>query len=354
MSGKTAGKEIPLFPLLDEFINDCQKGKRLKSNGRLLRSRTIENYQLLRSNLLEFCERSGLELRFRVLSGKNKQEFQRENRYWKNFYRKYTDFLYTRKNQYDNYVGHQVKMIRSFFNYVHNERGYAIGNFHQQFHVMHEEVQIVALSPDRLKFLIYDQEFDQQLEPGEKVVKDIFVFGCTVALRVSDLMALKQSDLVQMNGETYLQKRSTKTQAFTRVKLPDYCIEIIERYRRPGGKQLLPGRHTDTINKHVKVICEKAGWTEPTPKLRMKRGVPQELYLNKKTKRSYRFCDLVTSHTMRRTGITTYLALGVREEIVRGISGHAPGSKEFWRYVKYSQMLVDDEIDAVHERLKSF
>lgn len=354
MSRKTTAKELPLFPLLDEFIKDCQKGKRLKSNGRKLRNTTVVNYTHFRINLIEFCDHADITPRFRILSGKNKREFQQEQRYWKTFYRKYTDFLYHKKNQYDNYVGHQAKMLRSFFNYIRDERGYAIGNFHRQFHVTHEEVQIVALSPDRLKFLIYDEDFDQQLNKNEKMVKDIFVFGCTVALRVGDLMALRRSDLVRMNGEVYLQKRSTKTQAFTRVKLPDYCLEIVQRYKKKTGRRLLPYRHTDTINKHVKVICEKAGWTEPIPKLRMKRGVPQEMYLNKKTKRSYRFCDLVTSHTMRRTGITTYLALGVREEIVRGISGHAPGSKEFWRYVKYSQMLVDDEMDAVHERLKSF
>ena len=36
---------------------------------------------------------------------------------------------------------------------------------------------------------------------------------------------------------------------------------------------------------------------------------------------------------MRRTAITTLLLIGVDEISVRRISGHAPGSKEFYKYV---------------------
>lgn len=35
---------------------------------------------------------------------------------------------------------------------------------------------------------------------------------------------------------------------------------------------------------------------------------------------------------MRRSAITVMLGLGVPEQVVRKISGHAPGSKEFFKY----------------------
>ncbi|MBK6987035.1 MAG: hypothetical protein IPH33_01655 [Bacteroidetes bacterium] len=57
---------------------------------------------------------------------------------------------------------------------------------------------------------------------------------------------------------------------------------------------------------------------------------------------------------MRRTAITTLLNLGMPEHMVRKISGHATGSKEFFRYVQYSQSFLDQETDKVHLRLQNF
>jgi integrase len=63
--------------------------------------------------------------------------------------------------------------------------------------------------------------------------------------------------------------------------------------------------------------------------------------------KGYRFCDLVTSHTMRRTAITTMLSLGMTEFMVRKISGHSANSKEFFRYVALSQTYIDKETEAL-------
>ena len=46
------------------------------------------------------------------------------------------------------------------------------------------------------------------------------------------------------------------------------------------------------------------------------------------------------------------LCLGMNEQIVRKISGHAPNSKEFYKYVSYSQNYLDKEIDEVYRKLK--
>ena len=54
---------------------------------------------------------------------------------------------------------------------------------------------------------------------------------------------------------------------------------------------------------------------------------------------------------MRRTAITTMILLGMPESLVRKISGHAPGSKEFYRYVKYTQNYLDEHTDKVFEKL---
>ncbi|MDR0872554.1 MAG: hypothetical protein LBN27_03670 [Prevotellaceae bacterium] len=73
---------------------------------------------------------------------------------------------------------------------------------------------------------------------------------------------------------------------------------------------------------------------------------------DKSTKTCHTLADMVTAHTMRRTAITNMLSLGMSENVVRKISGHTPGSKEFFRYVEYAQSVLDEETQRYHERMK--
>ncbi len=95
-----------------------------------------------------------------------------------------------------------------------------------------------------------------------------------------------------------------------------------------------------------------AGFTQPVHLTRGKRGQTTELKNVNDNKQVYRFCDVATTHTMRRTAITTMLSLGVSEQVVRKISGHAPGSKEFYRYVFWAQTYQDQEVDLMFEKLQ--
>ncbi|MBK6380987.1 MAG: hypothetical protein IPF72_15415 [Chitinophagaceae bacterium] len=53
---------------------------------------------------------------------------------------------------------------------------------------------------------------------------------------------------------------------------------------------------------------------------------------------------------MRRTAITM-LMLGMKEHVVRKISGHADNSKSFYRYVNLVQSYLDNEVDEVFGKL---
>ena len=94
-----------------------------------------------------------------------------------------------------------------------------------------------------------------------------------------------------------------------------------------------------------------AGFTHEVRVQRDRRGKSIELKTDKE-KKAYRFCDIASTHTMRRTAITTMLCLGMQEQLVRKISGHAPGSKEFYRYVLWAQTYMDHEAEKVFEKLK--
>jgi site-specific recombinase XerD len=181
-------------------------------------------------------------------------------------------------------------------------------------------------------------------------VKDFFVFGCTVALRVSDLLRLKKTNIRITNQQYYLAVRSVKTSTDTLIKLPEYAVKIVKRYK--AHKMLLPAFSKPGLNKYIKLLLEQARFTTPVLKTRERRGQCIEFIKGKKSKgRVLRFCDVASTHTMRRTAITTMLSLGMSEQVVRKISGHAPGSKEFYRYVLWAQTYQDQETENAFKKL---
>jgi hypothetical protein len=57
---------------------------------------------------------------------------------------------------------------------------------------------------------------------------------------------------------------------------------------------------------------------------------------------------------MRRTTITNMLMHGTNESIVRKVSGHSAGSKEFYKYVQFAQPFMDEETDKYFKKLETF
>jgi site-specific recombinase XerD len=347
MPASTAKKELPFFELYQKFIRDSKTGRRLQPGGKKISSGTIDNYLNSLKVLEAFCTKKQFHLRLRPVHRLNKRELVTEKNYWKRFYKQFTDYLYHDCGYYDNYAGHVIKNLRCFFNYLNKDLLLTTGDFHKQFYVRKEEIPIYPLTPEELNFLIYNKTFEESLSPRMKEVKDFFVFGCTVALRVSDLLKLSPVHLRYAGAAVYLLVRSQKTATDTQVRLPEYAVAILDKYKRKR-KKLLPHFNKVNLNKYIKLLLEQAGFTHTVQKTREKRGRAVELKKQlAEKKQEFRFCDVATSHTMRRTAITTMLSLGMPEQVVRKISGHAPGSKEFYRYVSWAQSYQDMETDKM-------
>lgn len=341
--------ECSVSYMFRKFILDSKSGKRLQPNGKRYSPGTIKNYESTEKLLLEFSKSRSFPLRIYMVSQLNSREIDRERTYWTRFHRMFSSYLYDDLKFYDNHAGQQIKNVKVFFNYLNKQYGFGLVDIQKIFYVRKEEIRIYPLLPEELNYLIYDQAFSDRLKPRMKQVKDFFVFGCTVGLRVSDLFALKRSNVRINNGQHYLSVRSIKTNLDTLIKLPQYAVEILDRYEK-SKKVLLPVFNKSNLNKYIKQLLELAGFTQNVTVSRQRRGKPVEL--KKMGNKSIRFCDVASTHTMRRTAITTMLSLGMTEQLVRKISGHAPGSKEFYRYVLWAQTYQDKESDMVFEKLK--
>ncbi|MBD3798185.1 MAG: tyrosine-type recombinase/integrase [Campylobacterales bacterium] len=343
-------KTQPLVPLFKQMIRESENGKRLKKNGEKITTGTIENYKYVLHNLIQFSTETNFELRVCSILRLTKRELQSEKTYWKKFYKNFTEFMY-KKGCFDNYVGANIKVIRVFFNYLKLEKDIYTGDFHKQFYVRKEEIDILVLSPEQLKFLIHDKEFENQLVSTQRKVKDIFVFGCTTGLRFSDIFLLTNKNFEKTNDEWYLKLKSKKTKTYSFIKLPSYAIDIYKKYKPTSDRKTIFGeKNLSNFNRSIKRIGEMAGFTDSVHISREKQGKTKKIG----NASNDRFCDKMSSHMMRRTAITTLLILGMPEHLVRKISGHSHASSSFNRYVHYAQAYIDKEIDKVHNKLEVY
>lgn len=341
-------RQLLLLPLFQQFILTCKNGRKVTASRKKFAKGTIEQYQCVYKLLQQYEMKYNLSLRLTVVKKQTLQLLKKENKYWQNFFQRFCRFLYQEKDCYDNYCASVAKVLRTFFNYLLHEKHLPIVTFHQQFKVARHTVTPLVLQPQQLQFLISNKDFEQSLSPRLQRTKDIFVFGCTVGLRYSDLMQVKKDHLFQQDYGTSLRLYTQKTGAEVIIPLPTYLLSIIEKYKRKTGRFVLPRLSDTNLNLQIKQLMELAGWTQLLPKIRFRQGRPVEI---KMKGRSQRFCDQITAHTMRRTAITTLLMLGVPEYVVRKISGHAPHSQEFYRYVAIVQSYVNETMLQAYEKL---
>jgi integrase len=350
MKAKPQKSNYDFLNLFDKLLRDLNTGGKLLPNGADYTKGTIQAYQLVRNNLSRFQKAKKFKLRIRDCSKMNERQWQTERNYWKRFYIRFSDYLYNTRGTYDNYVGSQMKIIRAFLNYLKVELFIDTLNLSRLLYVPKENIPVIALTVQQLEFLMHNHAFGKLLPNRLKRAKDIFLIGCFTALRYSDLMTLTKNNLQYSGGRYLLTVCAKKTKRYSTIPLSGYAMQIFKQYE-PTEQNLLPKLSLSNFNNYLKEIGELAGWTHPIEKWRERRGVFKEIKLKRK---HYRFCDLLSSHTMRKTAISTMIELGVPEHIVRSISGHAPNSKDFFRYVAISQAQFDQELDKYQNNLKNY
>lgn len=337
---------------LDLMIKESREGKRVLRNGRRLAEDTYRSYSTLKFHLTNFQEINRTTVQLKRHQANTTQEKKEFNRYWKEWYNEFTNYMYDTCGLFDNAVGNIMKTFKTLWNYVRDDKCQDIGNYQRLFHSTKENIQVIALSKDKLNRLINDKEVYDSLPNYLKVARDCFLFGCSVGLRIKDLKTLSEENLLRLNGDLYLYNVSSKTNTETTLKLPQYCIEIIDKYMEVG-KPLLPICSVQKFNNYIKEVCKQYGFDEEVSKVRERRGIRVKVLSDENTGEQFKFYQLVTTHCMRRTFVTTMLEMNVPERIVKSLSGHSPNSRSFSQYVKYSQRQNDKAIDVAFNNLSN-
>lgn len=170
---------------------------------------------------------------------------------------------------------------------------------------------------------------DLEGTPTLAVQRDIFVFQCLVGCRVGDLVRFRKGDVVD-GVLTYMPRKTMEGHpVVVRVPLVRQAQEIVERYSRLRGDQLLPCISPQKYNDALKKIFKAAGVTRVVTILDPLTREEVKKPLN----------EVASSHLARRTFIGNLYKQVKDPALIGSLSGHAEGSKSFARYRS-----IDDEM----------
>lgn len=168
-----------------------------------------------------------------------------------------------------------------------------------------------------------------ELTPKLARVRDLFLIGCYTGLRFSDYSRLRPENLSVFDSVPILtiETRKTKRRVYVPILTPVQTV-----LKRNGGKPPV-GISNQKMNEYLKELCRRAGIVEKVPVVKIQNGQRVEVLADK--------CDLVSTHTARRSYASNEYLRAVREgRSFRPIMDILGMSKEatFLRYVKVDRL----------------
>ena len=164
-----------------------------------------------------------------------------------------------------------------------------------------------------LKF--YNYKFDE-LEKDLELARDRFCFCCATSLRHSDLELLKKSHFDDPDNPTSFTIITKKTIDAPTIFLNEYSKSLYMKYKdmKTDKGLLFPRKSNQKMNKCLKKIAQR---------LEITREVSKTEYCgNDRSDITTKICDIIATHTGRRTFVVHCAEEGWTEEMIRSYTGH--------------------------------
>jgi integrase len=312
---KESPNEETLTQFIKRFIKEMENGDRTHDHNKFhIRKRyeegSIRSYK-------------GFQCQWNEFRKKRKLNF---NDITLDLYYEFVKF-FIKKDYSPNTIGKHIKHLKSILRAAKAEGLHSNSAFeHKDFRVTRMPVQDIYLTEDEIRRL-----FDLQLEGFDEKVRDLFLIGCYTAQRFSDYKRIHPDMLVTLsNGRRLIELIQKKTG--TKVVVPirpelDYLLKKYDYHSPKASEQ--------KVNDHIKEIARGANITEPVAIEKTRGGLRKSETMSK--------CDLIMTHTARRSGCTNMFKAEIPTIEIMKISGHQT-EKEFLKYI-----LIDEEETA--ERL---
>lgn len=310
-------KPIPTAPDLIQFIEKFIEDSRSKINpisGKVMASQTIKNYQTTLMHLRECLK-------------KDRPQF---NQIDLNFYDRFNRFLSQNKGLSLNSVGKSIQTLKSFLRAA-EEDGIEVNPSYRskRFKTPSELTDQVYLNEKELNELFHlDLSQNKRLE----TVRDLFLVGAWTGLRFSDFTTIEREHI---DGDR-IRIRSKKTGGAVVIPLHPIVRAILTKYSGKFHNSLPPAISNQKMNSYLKEV------TELVDSLHAPVMVSHTIGGKRKTE-AKRKCDLVTTHTARRSFATNMYKMGSPTRSIMAITGHKTESS-FRAYIRLDS---DEHADII-------
>ena len=322
-------KFIPLTKLLTGLICASKSGRRRTPDDCKIRKSTIANYMQVLKKIDLYSAASGKTLKVPVSCSRSPRIIIKLTNQWLHELHSYKVFMHN-QGSCDNHVASHVRIIRTCLNWARIYRGLQIPQGCVKLHAREEEIEVLALTPIQLQFLLTNDNFDKSLPDELRIAKRIFVVGCHLGLRFTDLLSLRKDALTHLDNSWFINVKTRKTGAIVSIPVSILIVGLLNSFNTT--KTMFPKMSLSCFNNRLKLIGEAAGWKFPVSKIRSKSAINK----GRSIQTSHPFNECLSSHIMRRTAISLLLSHGVPELLVRQITGHKLGSSAFYKYVNFN------------------
>jgi len=307
---------ISLNKFIEQFNTAIENGTRLTEKGMKYSHGTVKNYK-------------GFKVQFDEFQKEMHRKFNYED-ITIDFYDQYVQF-FNKKDYSLNTIGRHIKNLKTIMK-ISKEEGLHSNTEpeRKKFKILKTDSDQIYLNEDELTSM-YNLDLSEDKE--KEIARDVFLIGCYTALRFSDYSRIKKDNIrttAQGNKVITMFTKKTGEQVIIPLEWHWRLDELLKKY-----DYTVPKIWEQKLNQKIKLVGKDAKITEPIEIEQLKGGL--------KVKSTAPKCQLIKTHTARRSGATNMYKYGIPAIDIMKITGHKKESN-FMLYIKQSKEETADRI----------
>ena len=307
VNGKRVRSRESLSDYIARYVREMESGERLNIHKLRYGLSTIKNYKGFVIQFDEFCKAMHKRYDFGDIDLKF-----------------YDDFVayFTAKDYSINTIGRHVKELKIIMRAAREEGLHDNGLIEsRKFRVLTAEVENIYLTESEIRAIA---EVDLKGDKQKSIARDIFLVGCYTAQRFSDYSTINEGNIRTLdNGQKVIDLKQQKTGNKVVIPIRAELQAILDKY-----ENRLPKAYEQKVNKYIKEIAREAGIVDMVEVSYVENGEKKSHLVEK--------CELVKTHTARRSGATNMYLAGIPTIAIMKITGHKT-EKEFMKYIKITE-----------------
>lgn len=255
----------------------------------------------------------------------------------------------------DSFVRKNLGSIKSFMNYCFDSQLIDVKPRVYTKPVVPQKKEVVYLLPDEVRLLHNTTKWDymdgkeyskdvilikdldrrgrERFYTNKELVKDLMVFMCLSGCRWNDLKTLTWDEM-NFNNETFTWLNQ-KTRKYTTIPLDEMGISILKKYGKNKSREmkLFPQYSNQKFNDRIKELLRE---------LNLKRLISMTTTMGSKVIDTNKkpLCDVVSSHSGRRSFIMGLINKGLGYKEIMSFSGHSD-IKSLMKYISFDDKSVE-------------